>query len=426
MENRQDFYNKIPGFWHDLYNSEYALFDAKQEKQETIDQIRTASGRIARIFYKTSSLLRQLDNETLLQLGYPAATVPYLRFKDISFESIIARLDLVVTEHEIKLLEFNSDTPTFIKECFYVNDYVCRHWQLPNPNAGLEKQLAVGIREAVEQSLDSLVYRPNDKVVFTSHNDHEEDYLTTKYLLKISGLDAEYIPLHELKLVNEDVLLNDEIVVHRGLYTPDNERIDVLYRQTYPLEYLINDKDSASGASVGELLLQLVLDRQLAIINPPSSFLLQSKAIMSLIWGLHEEKHPFYSEEEHGWIRQYFLPTYLDEEPLRNSRKAYVKKPSFGREGDSVSIYQADGTLMHEDAHKNFASELAVYQQYIDLPQIDIRTEQGIERASIMYGSFIINGKPSAIGIRAGSQITNNASYYLPVAICKQGENYNG
>ncbi|MBD3110152.1 glutathionylspermidine synthase family protein [Bacillus sp. AGMB 02131] len=424
IEKRQNFYAEITEFWHDLYNTEYALFDVKTEKEETIKRIRTASERIARIFYKTSSLLRQLDDKTLLQLGYPAATLRYLRYKGISHESIIARLDLVVTKNKIKLLEFNSDTPTFIKECFFVNEYICRDWQLQNPNEGSEKQLAEGIREAVEQSLNSLDYMPNGKIVFTSHIDHEEDYLTTKYLLEISGLKAEFIPLHELQLVDEDVIQNGEIVVPRGLYTLDNERIDVLYRQTYPLEYLINDKDAATGASVGELLLQLVANRQLAIINPPSSFLLQSKAVMSLIWGLHEQKHSFYSEEEHCWIGQYFLPTFLDKEPFRNNQAAYVKKPSFGREGDTVSIYQADGTLRHEDAHKNYASELAVYQQYIDLPQIDIQTEQGIERASIMYGSFIINGKPSAIGIRAGSQITNNASYYLPVAICEQGENH--
>ena len=423
-EQRQNFYRKITDFWHDLYESEYALFDVKKENEETIHRIRTATERITRIFLKTSSLLRQLDDKTLLQLGFPDATLHFIRFKNISPESIIARLDLVVTKDEIKLLELNSDTPTFIKECFYVNEYVCRHWQLSNPNAGMEKQLAQAIREAVKQSLSSLDYMPNGKIVFTSHNDHEEDYLTTKYLLEISGLEAEFIPLHELKLVDEDVVRNGEMVVPRGLYTPDNERIDVLYRQTYPLEYLIHDKDSISGSRVGELLLQLVIQRQLAIVNPPSSFLLQSKAIMSLIWGLHEEGHPFYSDEEHCWIRQYFLPTYLDEEPFRNSHTAYVKKPSFGREGDSVSIYQADGSLMHEDVHKSYVSELAVYQQYFNLPQLDIHTEKGIERASIMYGSFVINGKPSAIGIRAGSQIMNNASYYLPVAICEQGENH--
>lgn len=419
---RQSFYQTIPDFWHDLYDSEYALFDVKKENKEEINRIRTASERISRIFFKTSSLLRQLDDETLLQLGFPTAILPYIRFKSISYESIIARLDLVVTEEDIKLLEFNSDTPTFIKETFHVNEHICRNWNLQNPNTGLEKQLSQSIVAAVEQSLNSLGITSKGKVVFSSHIDHEEDFLTTMYLLEISGLQAEYIPLHELRLVDEDIVHNGELLAPRGLYTPSFERIDVLYRQTYPLEHLINDIDSVTGTPVGEQLLQLVTERKLTILNPPSSFLLQSKAIMALIWGLHEQKNDFYSEQEHDWIYQYFLPTYLEEEYFQKNQIPYVKKPSFGREGDTVSIFQSDGTVLQEDDHKNYRSELSIYQQYIDLPQFDIQTEKGVQRASIMYGSFIINGKASAIGIRAGGLITNNASFYLPIAICKQEE----
>ena len=83
-EQRQNFYRKITDFWHDLYESEYALFDVKKENEETIHRIRTATERITRIFLKTSSLLRQLDDKTLLQLGFPDATLHFIRFKNIS------------------------------------------------------------------------------------------------------------------------------------------------------------------------------------------------------------------------------------------------------------------------------------------------------------------------------------------------------
>ncbi|MGM9927877.1 MAG: glutathionylspermidine synthase family protein [Bacillus sp. (in: firmicutes)] len=421
---RQSFYANIPDFWHDLHHSEYALFDVKLESEETINRIRMASERIARLLYKTASLLRQLDDETLLQLGFPAPTLPYIRFKNIALESVIARLDLAVTEQEIKLLELNSDTPTFIKETFHVNEHICRYWHLDNPNDGLEKQLSKSIVKAVKDSFKSVGITTNEKIVFTSHSDHEEDFLTAMYLMEISGLEAEYIPLHELKLVDEDIIHDGEIVTSRGLYTPDLEKIDVLYRQTYPLEHLINDRDPITGAHVGEILLQLVAERKLAIINPPSAFLLQSKAIMALIWGLHEKNHLFYSEEEHSWISHYFLPTYLEEESFRNNHVAYVKKPCFGREGDSVSIYHANGTVHLEDEHKTYSSELFVYQQYIEMPQLDIQTEKGVQRASILYGCFIINGKASAIGIRAGGLITDNLSFFLPVAINKRKEGH--
>ena len=39
-----------------------------------------------------------------------------------------------------------------------------------------------------------------------------------------------------------------------------------------------------------------------------------------------------------------------------------------------------------------------------------------------MYGCFYINGQASAIGIRAGRQITDNESYFLPVGLEKEEE----
>ena len=83
--------------------------------------------------------MRQLDDETLLQLGFPPESLPFIRLQTIPFESVIARLDLVVTEEEVKLLEVNADTPTFIKETFFVNGKVCEAFGVDDPNAGCEQ-----------------------------------------------------------------------------------------------------------------------------------------------------------------------------------------------------------------------------------------------------------------------------------------------
>lgn len=93
-------------------------------------------------------------------------------------------------------------------------------------------------------------------------------------------------------------------------------KIDVLYRQTFPIESLITDEDD-EGNPIGQWLLELVEEGKLMIMNPPSAFLLQSKAVQAIIWGLHEEYHPFYTDEEHEWIEEYFLPTYLEPDAVR-------------------------------------------------------------------------------------------------------------
>lgn len=421
-QERQKFYEQIEEFWHDLYGVEYALWDVKKETPENINRIRQATERIGHIFYKTAPLLRQLDEETLLQLGYPAESLSYIRLQTMPIESVIARFDLVVTTDEVKLLELNADTPTFIKETFFVNGKVCEALGLQNPNDGCEQQLRKAVQKAVQLSLQSLGKQKLPNIVFASHGEHDEDRLTTMYLKELSGLNSQYMSLNQLRLVTEPLIKNGKMVVECGLYDDNGEKIDILYRQTYPVEHLIHDEDPITKEKVGQFLMKLVEEKDLAVINPPSAFLLQSKAIMALIWGLHEEWHPFYSDEEHQWIHTYFLPTYLDKDLFQQQDCSYVKKPSFGREGDTVEIYKGTGDKLAGDLHKTYEDSLPVYQQFIELPTTVIQTEQGKKQVHYMYGCFYINGQASAIGIRAGRQITDNESYFLPVGYRKEEE----
>ena len=419
---RQQFYTKINGFWHDLFGEEYALWDVKKDSQETIDRIREATDRIGQVLFKTAPFLRHLEDDTLLQLGFPEETINFIRIQPIPYESVIARLDLVVTGEEIKLLEVNADTPTFIKECFAVNGSLCDEFRLQNPNEACETELRDALQEGILASFQTLGKRKVPNIVFTSHDDHDEDRLTTMYLKELCELPCQYMNLSELRLVLEPIIENGNVVVQRGLYDSNDEKIDVLYRQTYPIEHLILDEDPETNEKVGILLMKLVQEKELAIINPPSAFLLQSKAVMALIWGLHEDGHPFYTEEEHHWIHSYFLPTYLDEDLFLEKGISYVKKPSFGREGDTVEIYKGNGEKVDEDSHKTYQDSLPVFQQFIKLPETTVRTEKGLKRVHYMYGCFYINGRPSAIGIRAGRQITDNESYFLPVGIICEEE----
>lgn len=419
---RQQFFEQIEGFWHDLFGTEYALWDVKTEKPTNVKRIRQATERIGHILVKTAPLLRQLDDETLLQLGFPFESLTFIRLQTIAFESVIARLDLVVTADNVKLLEVNADTPTFIKETFFVNGAVCKEFGLDDPNSGCEKNLRKAIQEAVRMAVRSLGKRKVPNIVFTSHAEHDEDRLTTLYIQELLDLKSQYLSLDRLQLISEPVMVNGEIIVERGLYDHNGEKIDVLYRQTYPIEHLIDDEDPVTKDKVGQLLMKLVEEKELAILNPPSAFLLQSKAIMALIWGLHEAQHSFYTVEEHDWISAYFLPTYLDEDFFQQQGISYVKKPSFGREGDSVEIYKGNGEKIDEDRHKTYKSALPVFQQFVKLPKMIVQTEQGEKNVHYMYGCFYVNGQASAIGIRAGGQITDNESYFLPVGLKKEEE----
>lgn len=394
MMKRDQFYSQIPQFWPDLYGDEYALYDVHEINAQEVDKIRLATERAGRIFSKVSHILRNVPDETFEEMGYPKGTWSFLRLKTTLPESVIARFDFIPYNGTYKCIELNADTPTFIKELFSINGKVCTHFQKEDPNANMEDLL----KQTVQQVATG-------HVVFTAHVENIEDYYTALYLMEqLPG--ASFTPLNELQIERGI-----------GLFDAQGKKIDVLYRQTYPIENAILDRDAA-GNPIGIWLLELVEQGLLQIINPPSAFLLQNKAVQAVIWGLHEERSPLYTEQEHSWIAEYFLPSYLEAEPFIASGVRYVEKPVFGREGDTVSIYEANGTLDHAEQHRSYTQYPMLYQQYIEQPVVTFH-KGGKQQGQLLIGSFLLNGQATAIGARVGDRITNNLSYYLPLGIEK-------
>ena len=252
----------------------------------------------------------------------------------------------------------------------------------------------------------------NPYIVFTAHEDNAEDRETVRYLQRLSGLSSAFIPLHKLQ-IQKGV----------GLFDADGIKIDILYRQTFPIESLIADEDE-DGNKIGLWLLELVEEGKLALINPPSAILMQNKAVQAVIWGLHLDNSLFFSKEEHAWIEEYFLPTFLEPDFFMENSLPYVKKPAFGREGDTVEIYTMEGQLAQADQQKSYTEYVPVYQQYTQHPTITFMSEKGNQEGKLLVGSFLLNGQPSAIGYRVGGTITNNLSYYLPIALKIEGERH--
>ncbi|MEK4130366.1 glutathionylspermidine synthase family protein [Solibacillus sp. FSL W8-0474] len=400
---RQQFYSNIEHFWADLYNEEYALYDLYEVKEVEVKKIRLATECVGKIFFKVAHLLRNIPDEALLEMGYPKETLHFLRLKTLDAESVIARFDFIPHEGSYKCIEMNADTPTFIKELFVVNEQVCNAFGMDNPNAEMEPLLKSTIRKSVAQS----IFSPNAHIVFTAHDQNIEDYYTTLYLMQFVP-HAKFTPLSQLQ-IQRGV----------GLFDENGKRVDLLYRPTFPIENLLMDEDDAQN-KIGLWLLELVEQNQLTILNPPSAFLLQNKAVQAVIWGLHEERNAFFTEDEHKWIAEYFLPTYLEEQPFIEKEIRYVKKPVFGREGDTVEIYDAGGQLLKEDKQKSYLQYPKVYQQYIEQPKTTFQSEKGTQTGELLVGSFLISGKPAANGLRVGGMITNNLSYYLPIGMKKR------
>ncbi|CAM3597118.1 glutathionylspermidine synthase family protein [Hydrogenibacillus schlegelii] len=374
---------------------QYLLLDLYRMPKETYQRILEATEKIGHIYQKTVVFL-QNSPSLFSALHLPKNTWKAVQLPSPLF-SYFARMDLVVRNdgEDIKILEMNSDTPTGIVEAAVANDVVCGYFGESSPNRLIEE-----IKRTFQRIKTDHEIPDEETVYFLSYDWHEEDRQTTEFLRWHSGFSkTQYLPIKDLR------------VSTNGVYTSNGELVKYLYR-LYPLEYFSADK-GPNGEPIGDLFLEHVAEGRVKLINPPSAFLGQCKTTMAVIWALHENGHPFFTGEEHQMIEKYFLPTYPSAEGLA---APLVQKPVWGREGGGVSIVGKDGSVI-EDRTPYYYQQPKIYQKYIELPTVTVRTWEGPYTGSLLFGSFLIGGSPAGIFPRVGEKITGNLSMFLPVAV---------
>lgn len=408
-KQREVFYAQFNNFFSDFANLEYALYDVMNLPKEKIEEIKYASTILWQIFLKVGKQFKRLSDEQLLALGIRKEMLPYIQLDYLQQQSILARFDFICTEDgELKCLELNGETPFLIQETFGMNESLCQHFGFNNPNDinALHKSLSGGLFAAM-QYLD-MSTKP--KIVITGKTADEdfEEYCQVQFIKECLPFEIEYVPIAELLIFSSNTA-----EVERGLYTPSMEKIDILYRPAHPVEFLIDDVAS-DGDRIGLQLLELVKDRKLAIINSPAAYVLQSKILLWLIWERRNDKLLFNAEERNA-INTYMLPTYLSEELFISSNIPYVKKPVYSREGNTVEIYAGDGTKTNASAYTHYDDNLFIYQQYVEMPAIDITLKDGVHTKKWLIGSFIADNQACGLSCRVGNQITEWDSHWLAV-----------
>ncbi|CAG7623096.1 glutathionylspermidine synthase family protein [Paenibacillus allorhizosphaerae] len=396
--------------WDCMFGQEYALAGLHRLSRERHREMLAAAEALGRIYAKTVAVVQQGEAALWAELGLPEAAfgAVALRF-DETIPTLIGRFDFADTPDGLKMLEFNSDTPTGIVEAFHVNGVVCEAYGAENPNRGCSAMLGMAFTRMKE------VYRKagcrTERTVFSALDWHEEDAGTTRYLLAQSGMEgASFVPLSALRVQGERLW-----APAAGSDTAELQPVDLLYR-LHAIEKLAQDYDD-DGYQTGEHVLRLIACGELAVINPPSGFAAQTKALQALIWNLHETGQ-FFAPAEHEMIERYMLPTYL--EPCFPEGTPYVSKPILGREGSGVTIYDGNGAAPEESGETEYMHQPMVYQQYAQLPEIEIETLSGPYRGRLLWGCFLIDGKGSAVVARVGGRITDNLSFYLPSAFADE------
>jgi glutathionylspermidine synthase len=385
-----------------MYGKEYALATVHGITGRHREELAQATEQLGKVFAKTVTAVQTGDASLLVELGIPKAAIEAARvFYLPEIPTLVGRFDFVHTIRGWKMLEFNSDTPGGVVEAFYVNGKVCAYFGDTNPNTGLDQDITAAFRRAMDR-YQYLGYK-TDHVFFSALDWHEEDAGTARFLQQCSGLNAKFVALKDLRIYQDALYALSE-----GELLP----VDVLYR-LHPLGILAEEKD-IDGYPTGAHLLDLVVRGKLAMINPPGALIAQSKAMQALIWNLHEQG-VFFTAEEHQTIKTYMLPTYF--ENRFESLTPYVSKPVLGREGGAITLFGADGQVVERDQEGNYWDQDMVYQEYVKLETIAVETLEGTYNGHLMWGSFLIGGKASAIMARVGGRITSDLAYCLPLKL---------
>lgn len=280
------------------------------------------------------------------------------------FPSVYGRFDLGFNGTELKLLEFNADTPTSLFEgsvaqWYWLKDKFPKHDQFNSIHEKL-----------IEYWRFLKPYLKSDQVHFASLT-NIEDVTNVEYMRDCAsqaGLETSYIAIQDIGWA-EDI---------KEFIGENREVINVIFK-LYPYEWIIAE-------DFGKKLTENINKTQW--IEPAWKILASSKAMLPILWELYPH-HP------------YLLESYTEPRHLLN----YAKKPIYSREGANITLFRNHVPL--EQNSGIYGKEGYIYQQLFDLPNLSGNYP--------VVGSWIIGQEPAGIGMRESTNlITNNKSRFVP------------
>jgi glutathionylspermidine synthase len=401
---REDFFARHGARWPGTLTDPFDILAPYPLDSDEIEQIRTATAALFRVYQGAASFIGELPDDALFRLGIPKRLLRAIRTSIPGLADCVwGRFDFARTAQGYRMLEFNVDVPGLVVEAFSINSVVCRDCGREDPNAGAEALLQATLLREVSVASRWILDADTAHVAVTSSGRHRQDQGIARYLTALLGaIGALYVPVESIRASSS------------GLSDPDGRRIDVLIR-VFPMHLmrvraLDSDGSLETEDTADALIGRLVADRRLALINPPMSYALESKALQAVLWALAGSDDVLDGDDREA-IRRYMLPTFLTPP---DAGAPYAMKPFYGSEGDSVGIASTDGELIRGPG-TTFEDAPKVYQQYVELPHSEMLTEYGPAQLHAVISCFALSGAPAGICMRAGSRITDGTAWVVPV-----------
>lgn len=278
---------------------------------------------------------------------------------------LYGRFDLSMRDGQIKMLEFNGDTPTALLEASLVQQDWVKKINKPGQFNDIYEELK-------RTFSDIRIKTGGSKIYFSCLESKQEDYQTTLLLMRAAdyaGIHTQFIDINSINWST-----------HNQCFVDDNEnRIDYLYKLA-PYDMIFASKSAS----------QFYQDNcRTQWIEPPWKIITSSKGLLPILWKLFPDS-------------PYLLESYFDSPKKMQS---YVSKPQVSRTGLNVSVV-IDGQEK-EKTDGCFLSEKRVYQK-LWLPE----PHNGYYP---VIGSWLIGNIPAGMGIRESKElITKDSSQFIP------------
>jgi len=323
-----------------------------------------------------------IDNNLFHELDIPFNLIELVKqsWEDDVHWHLYGRFDLAggLDGKDIKLIEFNADTPTSLFETAIIQ------WAMLKYNELDEHQQFNSIYEALADNFKRLITLDSDiekfdeyysklnwKILFSSISNNDEEIHTTKLLQHIAsevGYKTDFAFIDAVEFSDDGIGIDDEIFE--------------FFFKLIPWEDIAIDE-----GELAVILTDIIKNKKAIILNPAYTLLFQSKGIMKILWDLYPN-HPLLLETSF--------------EPLENTKQ--VEKMCFGREGANVAIINDDNSLdiKTDGVYENGK---AIYQEYVEFNQ---DKDGAYYQAGVFYAY-----EACGLGFRKGGKILDNMSKFV-------------
>lgn len=366
--------------WHtDNDNSRYLSDTLVNVTHDEAEAYYEAANEIYDMYAKAAEYV--IENNLFFELGIPFNLIEAIKKSwenDVHWH-IYSRFDFAggVDGAQIKLLEFNADTPTSLFETALLQ------WGLLKSNNMDEEEQFNNLYEAIKENFKRLITLFEDtelfderydgwKILFSSVSGNDEEEATTRLLQQIAtdaGFNTAFEYLGDVKF-DED-----------GIYDRDDNQYEYWFK-LYPWEDIATDEPE-----LATMLTTIIQNQNAIILNPAYTLLFQSKGMLKILYDLFPDS-------------PYLLKTSF--EPLHGIKQ--VQKTVFGREGANIEIIDAHGAVLNKEdgPYKNHKK---IYQEYVELN----RDANGEKYQAGVFFAY----EGAALGFRKGGEILNNMSKFV-------------